>query len=286
MPWLAPSPIDTRRWVLPVGTVIVAATAVVVVMAGPATLFEDVGTALAWVALDLAVLAPLAWLAARGRDGAGRALSAAAGFLALSYVVHSLPRVGVFTELAGNWQGKTLELVWLTVLLVVLARWAREDVGVRLPDRGTLGAPVGLIVGWFLLVAVSVVASGTDPFSDGIARGLLWDLAHPNLVEELLWRGVLLALLDRALGTPWRLWGAPVGWGIVLTSLGFGLGHGLVVTGDGLTFAPAQIVLTGFAGFLLAWVRARSGSVWLAYVAHCAPELGIAAGGAIVRLTA
>lgn len=271
---------------------VVAAMVVVVgLVSGPALLVESVWLAVVSALLNLAVLAPLALFAARRRPGAGRALVAAAGFLVISYVVHMLPRVGVLADLDWNWQGKTLELVWLAVLLLMLSRWAREDVGVRRHDPGSLWPALRLIVGGFLVMAGLVylgAATGDETTMQGFGvfnvERLLFDVAHPNLVEELLWRGVLLALLDRALGTPWRLFGAKVGWGLVLTSLSFGLAHGLLFTDEGFVFSLGQILWTGFAGVLFAWVRARTGSVWLAYVGHCAPELGLAAGVAAFHL--
>ena len=279
---LAPSPVDTARWVLPVLGVAAAMVAGVAVFADPAELFERTGAGLASALLHVVILTPLALLAARGRPGSRRALLAAAGFLLLSFVMHTLPSVGFFAAGEWNWQGKTFELIWLAVLLIVLARWARDDVGVRRPTPGSLRPSLGVIVVAFTVQAALVylgVASGEQTFSSfGSTERLLFDLGHPNLVEELLWRGVLLALLDRVLGTPWRLCGAQVGWGLVLTTVSFGLVHGLLVTPDGLMFAPGQLLLTGLLGLLFGWVRARTGSVWLAYLAHCAPELGIHAG--------
>ena len=285
---VAPSPADTTRWVVPVLGVVAVMAAVVALVAGPAATLSQSGTGLATALLQCVVLAPLALFAARHREGAGRMLLLAAGFLMISFTVHLLPRIGPLADLDWNWQGKTFELVWLTVLLAVLARWAREDVGVRLPVPGSLRPALVVIAVVFTvqaLLVVLTVVSGDDAF-DGFhtPERLLFDLTHANLVEELLWRGVLIALLDRALGTPWRFFGAKVGWGLVLTTLSFGLGHGLLVTAEGFVFAPDQIILTGLLGLMMGWVRARTGSVWLAYLAHCAPEVAIHAGVGIGAL--
>lgn len=262
--------------------------AVVALVAGPVTTVTEAGAGMASALLQGVVLAPVAWLAARRRPGSGRVLLVAAGFLTISFTVHMLPRIGLFAGLDWNWQGKTFELVWLTILLVVLARWAREDVGVRAPVSGSLRPALVVIAVVFTVQALLVlltVASGDRTF-DGFSsvERLLFDVTHANLVEELLWRGVLIALLDRALGTPWRFFGARVGWGLVLTTLSFGLGHGLLISTDGLVFAPDQIILTGLLGLMIGWVRARTGSVWLAYLAHCAPEVAIHVGVATATL--
>ncbi|MEZ5088094.1 MAG: CPBP family intramembrane glutamic endopeptidase [Tessaracoccus sp.] len=257
----------------------------IMVIAGPSQVWSSAAPAAASALLAIAVLSPVALLAARGRIGAARPLMLVMGFLVLSYVIHALPAVGPFVGLGWNWQGKTLELIWLAVLLCALPLWARDEVGVRGPQPGS-GRPAWLLIGALFVIfgALSLVAylTGELPTDNALnAERVLFDALHPNLVEELLWRGVLLALLDRALGTPWRVFGAQVGWGLVLVTVGFGLCHGLLITDEGLYFSPGEILLTGFLGLLIGWVRARTGSVWMAYVAHCVPELAIHAGAVV-----
>jgi Predicted metal-dependent membrane protease len=74
------------------------------------------------------------------------------------------------------------------------------------------------------------------------------------LVEELLFRGVLLsALLQR--------WHA--GWAVTLTSLGFALIHL-----PGLQYQWYALPGLALLALVLAWLRLRSGSIWPAVVAH------------------
>lgn len=244
------------------------------------------GTGAANAVLCCGALAPLALFAARGRPGAGRALLGAAGLALLSWCALSLPRVGPFSGLEWNWQGKAVDLLWLCALFLVLRHWARDEAGLRWRlAPGSHGPAARVIIGWFAASAALVfgasLVSGQNLEAVTLER-LLFDSTYPNLAEELLWRGALLAVLDRVFGTPWRLFGAHVGWGFVLTSLGFGLGHGLLLSDSGLAFDPAAIVLTGLSGMVLGWVRAFTGSVWPAFAAHCAPELGISAAATAV----
>jgi Predicted metal-dependent membrane protease len=74
------------------------------------------------------------------------------------------------------------------------------------------------------------------------------------LVEELLFRGVLLsALLQR--------WHA--GWAVTLTSLAFALIHL-----PGLQYQWYALPGLALLALVLAWLRLRSGSIWPAVVAH------------------
>lgn len=73
------------------------------------------------------------------------------------------------------------------------------------------------------------------------------------LVEELLFRGVLLSALQR-----WHVGGA-----VVISSLTFGLVHL-----PGLQFQWYALPDLVLLGCVLAWLRLRSGSIWPAILAH------------------
>jgi membrane protease YdiL (CAAX protease family) len=117
---------------------------------------------------------------------------------------------------------------------------------------------VETVVLWFL------VAGQTPRLEDH-----LFQLSTPGLTEELAFRGALLALLDRTFPGRVVVVGAELGWSAVVTSIIFGLWHGLDVDSHfkiSLDLAPMAIPTVG--GFVLAWCRARSGSVVLPIVAH------------------
>lgn len=270
-------PADTWRWLPGVAAVLVAAAAVAAAAAGLPETARELGGALADGALSLVVLAPLLAWALYRKPGAWRVVLVLVVLVACSRWALFLPRVGVFAELEWNWQGKTLELLWLAALFAVVWPWARDEAGLGWRVRPGSGAAVARVIAVVFAVAGGLTywaladsGAAASPLS---AERLLFDAGHANLTEELLVRGAMLALLDRICGTPWRFFGAQVGWGLVITSLLFGLWHGLAVSG-GLSLDAGAIVSTGIAGLLIGWVRARSGSVWLAYAAHCAPELG------------
>lgn len=273
-------PVDTWRWLGPVLLVLAAATVLVGVVAGPVAVLRSGAIGLADTAITLAVVGPLLAVALWRRPGALRVVAVLAVLIACSRWAHGLPEA-YGTGLEWNWQGKTVELLWLAALFLALGPWAREEAGLGLRLRAGWRPAgwvvVGLFGGFALLTLWSLADAGTAPAPMDTER-FLFDVGHANLVEELLVRGAMLAVLDRACGTPWRFLGADVGWGLVLTSLWFGLWHGLVLTDDGFVVDPVAVLSTGLIGLLLGWVRARSGSVWLAYAAHCAVEVGQDAG--------
>jgi hypothetical protein len=79
------------------------------------------------------------------------------------------------------------------------------------------------------------------------------------LVEETIFRGVLLALLDRAFPARGRVLGAPLGWGGVVVTLGFVLLHPLTASSLSAVMPPAVLYL---------WLRARTGSLALPVLVH------------------
>lgn len=273
-------PVDTWRWLGPVLLVLAAATVLVGMLAGPVAVLRSGGISLADAVITLVVVGPLLAVALWRRPGALRVVAVLAVLIACSRWALGLPEV-FGAGLEWNWQGKTVELLWLAALFLALGPWAREEAGLGLrlrPGWRPAGwVVVGLFAGFALLTLWSLADAGASPAPMDTER-FLFDVGHPNLVEELLVRGAMFAVLDRACGTPWRFLGADVGWGLVLTTLWFGLWHGLVLTGDGFVVDPVAILSTGLVGLLLGWVRARSGSVWLAYGAHCAVEVGQDAG--------
>ena len=87
----------------------------------------------------------------------------------------------------------------------------------------------------------------------------LYQTMLPGLVEETIFRGVLLALLDRAFLARSLVFGAPLGWGGVVVTLGFVLLHSLTASSLLAVSPPAVLYL---------WLRARTGSLALPMLVH------------------
>jgi membrane protease YdiL (CAAX protease family) len=117
-----------------------------------------------------------------------------------------------------------------------------------------------------LAVAVAALSlhllamSGSRVRLEGVSlETWLYQATLPGLVEEVLFRGVLLALLDRAFVVRRVVLGASIGWGGVVVTVVFVALHGLDVA-----------VLFGVlpAALLYLWLRARTGSLVLPVIVH------------------
>ncbi|QOC91554.1 CPBP family intramembrane glutamic endopeptidase [Micromonospora craniellae] len=218
-----------------------------------------------------------------GSPGTWLAVAVVAYLVLLTAVSGRMAPLPVFDALDRHWQGKVLDLVWLAVLFGMLHRWARAEAGLRLSITPGSARPalltIAVVFGGF--VGLTALAVALDPSAATAvgAEQVAYNATIPNLTEELIWRAAMLAVLDRAFGTPWVVLGAPVGWGVVLTSVVFGAGHGLLVDLDGVWgFNVAGGLFATVMGLALGWIWARTGSVWPAFLLHCAPELGVDVG--------
>lgn len=220
------------------------------------------------------IVGPFAWWSAR-RHGAAfldaqalRALILVAGLYVAASVILDLPRLGFFGELTFNWQNKLLLFVLLLLFVRLMPGIAWAEVGVRLPKRGWW-VPV-----LYLLVFAAAVQALVGPLVEmpGDAEALAFQAMVPGLDEELLFRGVLLLFLDRALhrSAPGKQQGEQrIHWAAAFNCLLFGIAHGLMVTDDfDLIFDPGYILVTTLLGSFLIWVRIRWDSLLPAVLAH------------------
>jgi len=91
-------------------------------------------------------------------------------------------------------------------------------------------------------------------FPPGIGDEILGQLVVVGLPEEAFYRGYLMTALDDAWGTPWTIAKARLGWGWIVSSAAFALGHLLTEPN------PARLGVF-FPALLFGWMRARTGGV-------------------------
>ncbi|MGP9538597.1 lysostaphin resistance A-like protein [Brachybacterium sp. AOP43-C2-M15] len=286
------SPADTLRWLPPALLPLGAAIAAHAVLAPgsraavPSGVLSGLGAAALWglVLVGSLVVVTGAVLLVHRLRGLPRvrptaATAVVALFLLLTSLSTRLPPLPFWDGLERNWQGKLLDLLWVGILVLVLRRWAREEAGLRwriVPGsaRPALLVVLGVLTVFVALGAVAVL-SGESAARPVDLEQVLWDATVPNLTEELIWRGAMLAVLDRALPARRRVLGAGLGWGTVITAVLFGVGHMVLLGADGAwSLSIGGGVFALVMGLALAWIRARTGSIWPAFALHCAPELG------------
>lgn len=218
-----------------------------------------------WIAIAL-------W---RSRQRRWWPLVAMLGIVAIDNFVLSLPRTGPFAGLAWSWQGKLLEIVLAIVSVAVTPGLTFDSIGVTAQLRPGWRAGLAAVVGVSLALPITFIIwlGARDTLTP---EGWLFEATAPGIAEELIFRGVLLALADRAFGRPYRVAGAELGWGAIVTSVIFALVHVVNVERDGALHVELLLGIGPLIGGLIAsWARARVGSLLPLMLAHNASNLVI-----------
>jgi uncharacterized protein len=171
-------------------------------------------------------------------------------------------------SLVCGWSGKIYSLVCILILFVLFRKiLGKAEVGLTVRQYHGSVLPASLVIlilaSWALLVGVSSPEGKFD------LSTLTYLAIMPGLNEELVYRGVLLAILVKIFPENFKLLGAPFGWGIIVSSLLFGLLHGFWFD-RGLAIHIEVIALRNatVSGLIFAWLKMRTGSLVMPVIAH------------------
>lgn len=170
----------------------------------------------------------------------------------------------VFPDASWNWTGKIMALAsTLAIAALPVFGWRRIGLTLKQGERPWPAfALLAVLAGLFFYLAVSA-ADGRD---DWETIAFQWTM--PGLDEEPFYRGLLLLAMNEAFSRKLNVLGAPIGYGGLLTTVLFGLAHGLGVSNDGLSFDLMTFLMTGVPALLLLWMRERTGSLVLPIIGH------------------
>lgn len=169
-------------------------------------------------------------------------------------------------QVTFNWAGKIVALGFSLILLA--SPWFdRHGAGVTL--RQVKGARVGWIA-FGVLIAINAIVVLQIPNEPQNSETIAFQLLMPSLDEEIFFRGVFLLALAKTFGNGPRFLGANLGWGAVLSSLMFGLIHGLFWTDTGWFVSVEDLLFAGLIGLFLTWLRLNTGSVVAPILLHSA----------------
>lgn len=179
-----------------------------------------------------------------------------------------------------NWAGKVIAIVLTLGMYFLLPQPLRAETGILSWPRPSRWQPtVAVSVG--LLAIFWTVAYAFRDGAPVTAEVILFQASLPGLDEEMMYRGVLLALLVGALGKPFSVAGVRVGWGALPIIAFFGLAHGL--TQDVSAEAVAAILAATVMGAGLLWLKEQTSSIWVAVVVHNLANVGAVTLNAIPR---
>ena len=170
--------------------------------------------------------------------------------------------------LLWGWSGKIYSIISILFLLYAIRSVLPfEKIGLTIRQHQGSIVPSIVVI---LLIALGSSAIGFLSPKGRFDPGLLLYLAIlPGLNEELVYRGVLPACLDKLFHRKWDIASAKIGWSAIITTIMFGLLHGLWLNDRfELHIEIAWIRNAMFSGFIFAWLRERTGSLTMPILAH------------------
>lgn len=207
----------------------------------------------------------------RGRDVNLHRLVQLSGFFFISLALTGLGPVCTFIK--DPWQAMILEATF-ALTFIFATHWVRgAGLTFRISSQAWQSSLV--VTGLMLLFVVArsqlirFMGAGPAGATPIVLEYLIYQLTMPGIAEELGYRGVIQPSLNASLGRPWKLLGAQVGWGWVITSVMFWAPHALRVDAQmHLSFYWPTLTMQLIVGFVLGWIRERTGSVFPAMLAH------------------
>ena len=170
-------------------------------------------------------------------------------------------RLAGLPQISGwNWYGKATSIIF-SCMLLALWPWLRRNVGLR-PYQSSGSGRLARIC-FVAILALALAIGFLVPSRRYSGDTLLFQLLMPSIDEELLFRGILLAVLERAFGHSPMSNRLRLGYAGIITCLMFGVPHGLATIDGRYQFSFLLIGTTTAWAIPATLVRTRSGSlVW------------------------
>jgi hypothetical protein len=172
-----------------------------------------------------------------------------------------------------NWSGKVMSIAFCCLVLAC-SPWLRQNVGLRWHQ--SKGSLLFSLICLFAFLGDSIMLGFNEGPVSFPLETLLFQVFVPSIDEELVFRGIGLALLERAYGQSPMSCRFRYGMAAFSTSLAFGLVHGIQgLNHGGVTFLYFPFLVTFVTGSLFALIRTRSGSLLWPMLCHTAINVPI-----------
>src|ERR1035437_9384778 len=182
-----------------------------------------------------------------------------------------LPKMLPMLNIIGgqyNWSGKILATLFSIMIIIILKKHYQLDFAFTFKQfPNSVKSILGIIIGVFIFQIIFIYFR--TPKQDITWEDHLFQLTLPGISEEIMFRGILLGLLNGVFISRIKILGAYSGWGTVVTALLFGLWHGVTFYKD-LNFEINyfKMITPLFVGFLFAWIRERTKSILIPVIYH------------------
>jgi len=218
----------------------------------------------------LVLVAPLFLIGKRVQPWKSTFLFLFIGYFIIDSILTSLPfeyETFAFLNLEMNWEGKLFSYLFVILFLAFYRTIPLKRYGFTLlQNEGTQRYSNRMLLSIATIFTIYGYLIGGY---SATLENILFQLTMPSVVEELVYRGILLTLLNQIYERQFKIGKTNFGVGLLITSVLFGLWHGLSVS-DAFVFEMNwfAFILTGIIGFVLGLVRERTGSLLYPIILH------------------
>ena len=195
-------------------------------------------------------------------------LSFLAFVFALEFVLYKSQFLNPIFGLNLNWSGKLLTTLLGLIIIYFLKRKGHYDFGLTLKQKKGSLRPVLTVFLLIGIIEIIIVYFFYGTYNSTIEENLYQSLM-PGISEEILYRGLYLGILNRIFTKRKLVFGANMGYAALITSIMFGLSHGISINENfqvNLNYLP--MIVPFVFGLIWVWMRERTGSVLIPILFH------------------
>lgn len=174
----------------------------------------------------------------------------------------------IFPSQRWNWTGKSASLIAAMLFIYFNPILSNNDIGFTSYFKPSVLFSVLLVGGIALFLRLMLKIISKDFHSFNIET-FAFQVTLPGFCEEVIYRGILLGLLNQIYQPVITIFKAKIGWGFLIVSVVFGLVHGITLNKLWqISFNSQRCCMTMGLGLILAWLNQRSGSLLPSVVFH------------------
>jgi membrane protease YdiL (CAAX protease family) len=193
--------------------------------------------------------------------------------VAVIVLVEGLAAAGVkftlFPHQQWNWTGKGATLIAAVLFVYCNPILSKNAIGFTNSFKPFSLYPIVGVSGIVLLLRLIVKITSHDFHLFNSLETFAFQATLPGFSEEIIYRGILMGLLHKVFPASISVFKARIGWSLLLVSVFFGLEHGIHFDKHWqLMFSSEKFCKTMGIGFVMGWLKQRSGSLLPAIVFH------------------
>ncbi|HRI87244.1 MAG TPA: CPBP family intramembrane metalloprotease [Candidatus Hydrogenedentes bacterium] len=191
-------------------------------------------------------------------------------YIAINAVLHATSNILLVDGQHWNWSGKIAALLAGIFFVYALPNLTPAQAALNTRMQWHDARPIVLLCAVYFIFRIAMYVGSGEATLALHAETLLFQATLPGIQEELLYRGILMGLLSAVFAYP-RFTFLRVDFGLaaVITSLLFGLAHGVSITQEfGITVNYFSLFRTCFDGLLFALLTEKTKSVIPAILYH------------------